>query len=134
MGEYIIRNKDFPLQELKYQYLMSKTVKAGGPAWPPAGLTSWQYCRMPSLVPMQVLVPDGSDSHFPFCTFMCMFSLPQNMATWGSASRPALPSVGTWKKSSGLVMAIHSSGGERSGNAGLGNQSKNSSILANSPL
>lgn len=58
-------------------------------------ITSWQYCRMPSLVLMQVLVPEGSDSHFPLCTLMCMLSLPQNMATWGSAKRPMETSVGT---------------------------------------
>ena len=62
------------------------------------GLTSWQYWRIPSFVPMQVLVPEGSDSHFPFWTFMCMLSFPQNMAIWGSASNPAFPSAGTWKK------------------------------------
>ena len=114
---------------------------ACGPAWT-AGqqrrLTSWQYCRMPSLVPMQVLVPDGSDSHFPFCTFMCMFSLPQNMATWGSASRPALPSVGTWKRRFRLVTEIHSSGVEAGGRAMTRNMAwwyaKNSSILGNSQL
>ena len=101
-------------------------------------LTSWQYCRMPSLVPVQVLVPDGSDSHFPFCTFMCMFSLPQNMATWGSASRPALPSVGTWKDKLGSVIEIQSSGVEAGGRAVKRNTAwryaKNSSILGNSQL
>lgn len=61
----------------------------------PLCLTSWQYCRMPSLVPMQLLVPEGSVSHLPLCTLMCMFSFPQNMATWGSASRPMETSVGT---------------------------------------
>lgn len=60
-------------------------------------LTSWQYCRMPSLVPMQLLVPEGSGSHLPLCTLMCMLSLPQNMATWGSAKRPIETSVGTWR-------------------------------------
>ena len=112
-------------------YKVRKT-KARGP-------TSWQYCSMPSLVPMHVLVPDGSGSHFPFCTFMCMFSLPQNMATWGSASRPALPSVGTCKNRSWLVTAIRNSGAEAGGRAGkgaleIGNDSKNSSILASSQL
>ncbi|TNN40368.1 hypothetical protein EYF80_049457 [Liparis tanakae] len=53
------------------------------------------YCRMPSLVPMQLLVPDGSGSHLPLCTLMYMLSLPQNMATWGSANRPRDTSVGT---------------------------------------
>lgn len=60
-------------------------------------LTSWQYCKMPSLVPTQLLVPVGSGSHLPFCTLTCMLSFPQNMATWGSASSPVKPSVGTWK-------------------------------------
>lgn len=60
--------------------------------------TSWQYCRMPSLVPMQLLVPDGSDSHFPVCTLMCMFNFPQNMATWGSVSKPTESSMGTWMR------------------------------------
>lgn len=59
--------------------------------------TSWQYCRMPSLVPMQLLVPEGSDSHLPLCTLMCMLSLPQNIATWGSVSKPTESSAGTWK-------------------------------------
>lgn len=59
--------------------------------------TSWQYCRMPSLVPMQLLVPEGSDSHLPLCTLMCMFSFPQNIATWGSVSKLTESSDGTWK-------------------------------------
>lgn len=58
--------------------------------------TSWQYCRIPSLVPMQLLVPEGSDSHLPLCTLMCMLSFPQNMATWGSVSKPIESSAGTW--------------------------------------
>lgn len=59
--------------------------------------TSWQYCRMPSLVPMQLLVPEGSDSHLPLCTLMCMLSFPQNIATWGSVSKLTESSAGTWK-------------------------------------
>lgn len=73
---------------------------------PETALTSWQYWRIPSFVPMQVLVPEGSDSHFPFCTFICMLSLPQNMAIWGSASRPAFPSAGTWKEKKSFNLAF----------------------------
>lgn len=51
---------------------------------------------MPSLVPMQLFLPEGSGSHLPLCTLMCMLSLPQNIATWGSASRPMETSAGTW--------------------------------------
>ncbi|TNN66627.1 hypothetical protein EYF80_023161 [Liparis tanakae] len=29
------------------------------------GLTSWQYCSTPSLVPTQLSVPDGSGAHRP---------------------------------------------------------------------
>lgn len=43
--------------------------------------TSWQYCRIPSLVLMQLLEPEGSGSHLPLWTLMCMLSFPQNMAT-----------------------------------------------------
>lgn len=67
------------------------------PTPPPTHFTSWQYRRMPSLVLMQLLVPEGSGSHLPLCTLMCMLSLPQNMATWGSANRPMETSVGTWE-------------------------------------
>lgn len=50
------------------------------------GVTSWQYCSTPSLVPAQLLVPEGSGSQRPVWTFTCMLSFPQNMATWGSAT------------------------------------------------
>lgn len=70
-------------------------------------ITSWQYCRMPSLVPMQLLVPEGSVSHFPLCTLMCMLSLPQNMATWGSAKRPMETSVGTCRESDKKEISVH---------------------------
>lgn len=53
--------------------------------------TSWQYCNTSSLVPTQVLVPVGSGSQRPVCMLMCMLSLPQNMATCGSATANPVP-------------------------------------------
>lgn len=45
---------------------------------------------------MQLLVLEGSDSHFPLWTLMCILSLPQNIATWGSVSKSTESSAGTW--------------------------------------
>lgn len=91
------REKEDSLQtELSSTWLLFERTTTA--VIPETALTSWQYWRIPSFVPMQVLVPEGSDSHFPFCTFICMLSLPQNMAIWGSASSPAFPSAGTWKE------------------------------------
>lgn len=54
-------------------------------------LTSWQYCSTPSLVPTQLLVPDGSGSQRPVWMLTCMLSFPQNIATCGSATANPVP-------------------------------------------
>ncbi len=56
-------------------------------------LTSWQYCSTPSLVPTQLLVPDGSGSQRPVWMLTCMLSLPQNIATCGSATANPVPAL-----------------------------------------
>ena len=56
-------------------------------------LTSWQYCSTPSLVPTQLLVPDGSGSQRPVWMLTCMLSFPQNIATCGSATANPVPAL-----------------------------------------
>lgn len=56
-------------------------------------LTSWQYCRISSFLPKQLLVPEVSGSHFPVWMFTCIFSFPQNMAIWGSATANPVPAL-----------------------------------------
>lgn len=56
-------------------------------------LTSWQYCRISSFFPKQLLVPEVSGSHFPVWMFTCIFSFPQNMAIWGSATANPVPAL-----------------------------------------
>lgn len=56
-------------------------------------LTSWQYCSTPSLVPTQLLVPEGSGSQRPVWMLTCMLSFPQNMATCGSATANPVPTL-----------------------------------------
>jgi len=56
-------------------------------------LTSWQYCRISSFAPKQLLVPEVSGSHFPVWIFTCIFSFPQNMAIWGSATANPVPAL-----------------------------------------
>lgn len=56
-------------------------------------LTSWQYCRISSFLPKQLLVPEVSGSHFPVWIFTCIFSFPQNIAIWGSATAKPVPAL-----------------------------------------